>query len=154
MRIEKAEFDDLHVILTVQYLAYQSQAQLCNDFAIPPLTETLEEAIKVFPALVMLKAVDGNSAIVGSVRGRPEGDTCHVGRLLVHPEYQGRGIGTQLLLEIEAACPKPRYELFTSNLSVDNIRLYERMGYVLFREEDYSAGYKLVYMEKHSPSHV
>jgi GNAT superfamily N-acetyltransferase len=149
MRVEKIELNDLQAILALQYLAYQSQAQLCNDFAIPPLTETLADAIKVFPDLVMLKAIDDNGAILGSVRGRPEGNTCHVGRLFVHPEYKGRGLGTQLLLEIEAACTKPRYELFTSNLSVDNIRLYERMGYVRFREEDYSTVYKLVYMEKY-----
>jgi GNAT superfamily N-acetyltransferase len=148
MRIERAEFEDLQTILLLQRLAYQSQARLCSDFSIPPLTETLEEVRSVYPSLVMLKAVDENGVIIGSVRGRPDGDTCLVGRLFVHPEHQGKGLGTRLLLEIEASCPKPRYELFTSNLSVDNIRLYERMGYVRFKEESHPTGYKLVYLEK------
>ena len=149
MDILKAESQDLNVLLTVQCLAYQTQAQLTNDFSIPPLTETFEDAQSDLNRLVFLKAVD-NGRIVGSVRGRPEGDTCYVGRLFVHPDYQGKGIGTRLLTEIEAACPKPRYELFTSDKSIDNIRLYKKTGYVRFRQDDHPNGYKLVFMEKHS----
>jgi ribosomal protein S18 acetylase RimI-like enzyme len=148
MEILRAELEDLGRILEVQRLAYWQQALLCNDFKIPPLTETLEEAREAYSGFILLKAVGQNGEIAGSVHGRPDGDTCHVGRLFVHPGCQGRGLGTRLLLEIEAACPKPRYELFTSDRSVSNIRLYERMGYVRFREADHPAGYRLVYMEK------
>lgn len=151
--IMRAVFEDLDAILAVQRQAYQEQARLNNDYSIPPLTETLEDMEKAFGKVVMLKAVLHDSLIIGSIRGLPDGDTCHVGRVLVAPEYQGQGIGTLLLKAIEEACPKPRYELFTSNKSVDNIRLYERAGYVRFKESDMlEAGYRLVYMEKLMPS--
>lgn len=146
--ILKAVFEDLPRILAIQHMVYQSQARLNNDFSIPPLTETLQDLEQAFATVILLKAVTDDSTIVGSVRGRPDGDTCHVGRLFVHPDLQGKGIGTHLLTTIESFCPKPRYELFTSNKSVDNIRLYERTGYVPFKEIDTPAGYKLVYMEK------
>ena len=42
-----------------------------------------------------------------------------------------KGIGTQLLSAIKRERPSERYELFTSNKSVRNIRLYERRGYNL-----------------------
>jgi GNAT superfamily N-acetyltransferase len=148
MLIQKAETADLPRILEVQRLAYQEQAWLCNDFEIPPLTETLGEVLRVFPSLVMLKAVDDNGDIVGSVRGRPEGGTCHVGRLFVHPDHQGTGIGTRLLREIEKECPCPRYELFTSSKSLKNLRFYEYYGYRRFAEKPYSPEYAMVYMEK------
>lgn len=152
MVIQTVETEDLPQILEVQHLAYQEQARLCNDFEIPPLMETLEVVRKAFPSLTILKAVNEEGVIVGSVRGWSEDDICHLGRLFVHPLHQGRGIGTALLSAMEAACPKPCYELFTSNLSIDNIRLYERMGYTRFREEPHPAGYQLVFMEKRPPA--
>ncbi|WAW00934.1 GNAT family N-acetyltransferase [Oxalobacter formigenes] len=96
----------------------------------------------------MLKAVDEVGVIIGSVRAREKGDTLHIAKLMVLPERQGRGIGTQLLVAVEKACPKPRYELFTSNVSLKNLKLYEGLGYVRFKEEEMTPELKFVYMEK------
>ena len=49
----------------------------------------------------------------------------YIGKLIVAPEMQGRGIGTKLLMEIENVYPDKRYEIFTSSESDKNIRLYE-----------------------------
>jgi hypothetical protein len=43
MIITKADKSDLKQILDLQYLAYQSEARLINDFTIPPLKQTSEE---------------------------------------------------------------------------------------------------------------
>ena len=43
MQIEKAEYNDLTEILNLQYLAYQSEADLFGTRDIPPLKQTLEE---------------------------------------------------------------------------------------------------------------
>jgi hypothetical protein len=43
MTITKAEKSDLQQILDLQYLAYQSEARLLDDFTIPPLKQTLAE---------------------------------------------------------------------------------------------------------------
>ncbi len=40
MHITKANHDDLHEILNLQYLAYKSEAKICNNPNIPPLTQT------------------------------------------------------------------------------------------------------------------
>jgi ribosomal protein S18 acetylase RimI-like enzyme len=101
MRIECAAQEDLMALLNLQKLAYQSEAKLCNDYTIPPLTQTYESISKDFSNMDMLKAVDENGNIIGSVRASEKEGVCHIGRLFVHPDYQNRGIGRLLMQEIE-----------------------------------------------------
>lgn len=152
MLILKAEITDLVPILELQYLAYKSEAELLNDYTIQPLKETLEDLEQEFRNGIILKAINNEGHIIGSVRGHIEGNTLLVGKLMVEPEYQGKGIGTQLLAELEKVCPQPRYELYTSDKSLKNIRLYERMGYVRFKEKDISSDLRFVYLEKCLPA--
>ena len=148
MIINKAEKNDLQKILDLQYLAYQSEAKLFNDPSIPPLRQTLAEVESEFQKGVVLKAVDENNTIIGSVRAYCDNDTVYIGKLMVHPEKQGQGIGTQLLAAIEKEYQQQRYELFTSSKSKKNIELYKKSGYRIFREEQITDELKFVYLEK------
>lgn len=149
MEIRKATIENAEEILSLQRLAYRSEAELYHDFSIPPLTETLAQMQAEFGRSVFLKAIrDGR--IVGSVRARLEGRTCFVGRLIVRPDCQRRGIATELMHEIERYFAKVnRFELFTGCRSEGNLRLYERLGYRRFKEEQPSQGPPLVFLEKH-----
>lgn len=146
--IKKAQKEDLGEILKLQYLAYQSEARLFGDMDIPPLKQTIEEVYEEFRKGTILKAVDGEGAIIGSVRACQEGGTVYIGKLMVHPNMQKRGIGTMLLLEMEKEYPGQRYELFTSTKSISNIRLYEKLGYEIFKEEAVSRELQFVYLQK------
>ena len=53
-----------------------------------------------------------------------------------------------LLSEMENRFPDKRYELFTSTRSVDNIRLYESLGYKIFDRKKIDEELVFVYMEK------
>ena len=104
MRIVRAERPDLEEILRLQYLAYQSEARLLNNFSIPPLREHLEDLVRQFEAgMVFLKAVDTDGDLVGSVRAHAAQGTVYVGKLMVHPQHQGKGLGTRLLAALESA---------------------------------------------------
>ncbi len=152
MQIKPATPNDLPEILQLQYLAYQSEAKLVHNDSIQPLTQTLAELENEYRQGVILKAVDDETgAIIGSVRGRVENGTLYIGKLMVHPERQGNGIGTQLLKVIEERCPQQRYELFTSSQSIRNIRLYERAGYRRWKELETAPRLKMVYLEKFHP---
>ena len=148
MNIIKAEKKDLQKILELQYLAYQSEAKLFNDSNIPPLRQTLAEVESEYQKGVVLKAVDENNTIIGSVRAYYDNNTVYIGKLMVHPEKQGQGIGTQLLVAIENEYPQQRYELFTSSKSKKNIELYEKLGYKIFSERQVTDELKFVYLEK------
>ena len=82
MIIEQAEKEDLGKILELQKLAFRTQAEIYNDFSIPPLIQTLEEIEKDFQNQTYLKAVT-NKKIIGSVRGYEDSNTCYIGRLII-----------------------------------------------------------------------
>jgi GNAT superfamily N-acetyltransferase len=151
IHIEKAEIEDLQRILELQKLAYRKEAERYDDFTIPPLTQTIEEITSEFESTVFLKLCHGNE-IAGSIRGKKEGSTCHVGRLMVHPEHRGKGFGSMLIRELENCFLEDedvrRFELFTGDQSHDNIQLYESRGYRIYKTESPGGVITMVYMEK------
>lgn len=148
IEIQQARIEDAEAILALQRLAYQSEARLYNDNSLPPLRQTLDELRRELTNQTFLKAVE-EGRIVGSVRAYQQGETCSIGRLMVHPEWQGRGIGKALMHAIEACfATATRFELFTGSKSEGNIRLYQRLGYEIFLSKTLSEQVTLVYMEK------
>ena len=146
--IKNAERADLPEILQLQYLAYQSEADLFGSRDIPPLKQTLDEVIEEFNSGVILKMVDENGVIIGSVRAKEIDGTVYIGKLIVHPDHRHKGYGSMLLSEIEGFFPDKRYELFTSTRSVDNIRLYQKLGYTTFAQKAVNDELEFVYMER------
>ena len=147
MNILTANVNDAEEILSLQKLAYTREAELYGGFLIPPLVETLEELKEKFATHVFLKvAVKGK--IIGSVRVLERDYTCYITRLMVHPDFQKQGIATKLLLQIERMFSCARFELFTGERSVKNIRLYEKLGYKRFKFEKPGGNVALVFLEK------
>jgi GNAT superfamily N-acetyltransferase len=148
MVIEPAGFEDAEDILALQKLAYLSEAIIHDDYTIPPLHQILEETLTEFENQCVLKATL-ERRIIGSVRAHMRAGTCYVGKLIVHPDFQNRGIGTRLMHEIEGCFPDAeRYELFTGHKSQRNLYLYQKLGYRPFKSEMISEKLTLVFLEK------
>ncbi len=146
--IVRAEYEDLEEILDLQYLAYQSEAELFGSKDIPPLKQKIDAVIEEFNNGIILKMTDDNNTIIGSVRANEKNGTVYIGKLMVHPEHRHKGYGSRLLAAIEGCYPNRRYELFTSTKSVDNIRLYRKMGYTIFDRKPVDDELIFVFMEK------
>jgi len=150
MKILKAEKADLYEILELQYLSYRSEAEIYNDNNIQPLKQTLMDLENEFEQQLMLKAII-DQRIIGSVRAFEKDQVCQIGKLIVHPEYQNKGIGTKLLSEIEKIFNKCRkYELFTGEKSRRNIYLYNKLGYTVFNTTEINENLKIIFLEKHN----
>ena len=149
IKITKAFQEDLKDILSLQKLAFRSEADSYSDFETsPPLLQTMEEISKEFSESIFLKAVVENE-IVGSVRGYQAKETTFIKRLVVSPSYQNQGIGTQLMNSIEYHFKdNKRYELFTGHKSIRNLHLYRKLGYKEFKRIHIHENLTMIYLEK------
>ena len=148
MNIQPARQQDLPEILAVQRAAFETEAQLVNDWNIPPLTQTLDELADDWRQGIMLKAVNEDGTIVGTVRGHMAPDGFYIGRLAVQPQWRGRGCGSALLEAMIGRAESNRLVLFTSTKSERNLRLYERFGFRPFKKSTTATGVPLVWLEK------
>lgn len=149
IHIRPADPADAPAILALQKAAYQQEAERYNDFTIPPLTQSLPDLAAEISTGVFLKALDGRGRLVGSVRACEKEETVHIGRLIVAPDCQRKGIGTRLMAAVEAGFPgAKRFELFTGHKSRGNIRLYQRLGYRTCRTEQLTPKVGMVFLEK------
>jgi ribosomal protein S18 acetylase RimI-like enzyme len=152
--IEGAVVSDAEEILPLQKLAYRSEAEIYDDFNIPPLVQTLGSIKNDFENQVFLKVVI-NGKIIGSVRAFAKEGTCYIGRLIVHPDFQNQGIGTKLMNEIEQIFKTcERFELFTGDRSYRNLYLYQKLGYKIFKTAKITDRTNIVYMGKNMRSSI
>jgi len=146
--IERAQVEDAKVILDLQKLAYLSEAEIYNNDSIPPLTQTLEQLRAEFDNQIFLKALI-DARIIGSVRAYQTEGTCHIGRLVVNPDFQNRGIGSRLMNEIENRFEMAkRFKLFTGDNSQRNLYLYHKLGYREYRRQKFQENLVLIFLEK------
>ncbi len=149
-RLTRITTDDAGELLTLQRSAYAEQAQLHHDPFLPPLIQTLDQVVtELDESEVTALGLRSGHRLVAAVRVRvPAGETAaQLGRLVVAPDLQGRGLGTRLLVAAERSLPDAVREvrLFTGEHSAGNLRLYARHGYLESHRSD-ADGYQLVHL--------
>jgi tRNA (guanine37-N1)-methyltransferase len=97
---------------------------------VPALEESLDVLVRSLDEWTTFVARIGGR-LVGSCRGRLEGLVWDIGRVMVAPDLQGRGLGRHLLGMAEQAAPPEAtsYQLFTGAGSAANLRIYTSAGY-------------------------
>ncbi|QHC22113.1 GNAT family N-acetyltransferase [Streptomyces sp. GS7] len=150
--ISAATDDDAEQILKLQYLCYQTEAALYDDYAIEPLTQTLHALCAELGEGCVMVARLGQE-VVGSVRGTVDADgTAKIAKLMVHPRLQRHGLGGRLLAAVEerlaAERSAKRYRLLTGHRSEGNLRLYRSHGYAPVGTERRTGRLSVVTLEK------
>ena len=138
---------DMAEIFDLQRVAYLSEAQLFNNYAIQPLTQTLEQALAEFHRFVVFKAVR-QERIIGSVRVYESQNTGYINKLIVQPDCQNQGIGKRLMQFAESFFAGKRCELFTAARSWKNLALYKKLGYTVYREKADATGFVFAFLAK------
>jgi ribosomal protein S18 acetylase RimI-like enzyme len=162
IEIKQASLEDADMILQLQIQAYLTEAEIYNDYSIPPLIQSFNEIKQEFSQQIFLKAIkkgeeedeeggDQTMTIVGSVRAYHERGTAYIRRLIVKPEYQNKGVGTKLMQAIEQHFKfANRYELFTGHKSTRNLHLYQKLGYYEFKRVPVNESLTMVFLEKYN----
>ncbi len=122
---------DAGEVLTLQRCCWGSEAQDNEAVKIPALHETLDDVLRSFDTWTTV-VVRAGGRLVASARGRIADDTVwDIGRIMVAPDLQGRGLGRWLLAHVEQLAPPSAtsYRLFTGAGSKRNLAMYRKAGY-------------------------
>jgi ribosomal protein S18 acetylase RimI-like enzyme len=115
-----------------------------------PLPMTADYDAAVRDHIVDMLHLDGKLAAL--IEMSPEADHLLIVNVAVSPAYQGRGHGRALLAhaeELALSLGLGELRLYTSVHLTENVRLYERVGYKVDREEEASPHLGVfVYMSK------
>jgi tRNA (guanine37-N1)-methyltransferase len=135
LEIRPATRADAGELFTLTRACWLQELWANPGVVIPALEESFEDSVRGLSEWTTVVALAGGR-IVGSARGRvegPDGAVWDVGRVMVAPDLQGRGLGRYLLSLIEEAAPAEvtSYSLFTGAGSAGNIRMYKKAGYSL-----------------------
>src|SRR5436190_9565524 len=127
VRLDITQMETAEAVLRLQRFAYRVEADLLGSDAIPPLSEKLDDLRNCNEKFLGM-TVDRNLA--GAVSWRLTEGVIDIHRLVVHPDYFRRGVGTALVravLELE-----PRAERAIVQTGADNApasALYLREGF-------------------------
>lgn len=148
-KIERVDECDLQAVLSLQKAAFMEVAKQMNNYDIPPLLQDIQDIRYDFETCVILKYISSDNQIVGSIRGNIYNDhICHVGKLIVHPDFQNRGIGKALMYEIEKYFPSClKFTLFTGEETPNTLHLYTKVGYHVICKKEID-GINFIHMEK------
>lgn len=90
-----------------------------------------ENVVKeLLDANCFIAAIDGNSKIIGFSSMNEEG---YMHSMFVHKDWQGRGVATQLLSEVENKAREYGVSVITSDVCLTARTFFERNGYEVIR---------------------
>lgn len=153
IRIVPASPGDGEELIAIQRRAFGPAAERYGIPDLPPLLETVDQVEIEIARDVVLKAIDEHGRAIGAVRGQDRSGCVYVGRLVVDPAFQRRGIAKRLMLALEERFPAATcFELFTGSMNEPGMGLYLQLGYREVRRERKTETLSLVYLDKPGPS--
>ncbi|MFC6005990.1 GNAT family N-acetyltransferase [Angustibacter luteus] len=165
VQLRPATSSDTGEVLTLQRAAFVAEAQLYGEPDIQPLRDTPDDVRRAIgdprTHVVVAVAVDETEGRPGRLLGSarlvvdPEGLAAVVGRIVVAPDVQGRGLGSllvQALHDLAAGLGVRRFELWTGGSSQSNLAFYRRHGYVDQETRQDDRGITLQVMRREVPA--
>ena len=77
-------------------------------------------------------------ALIALIETDLRSDHLWIENIAVHPDHQGRGVGSRLIAHaarLARAAGRRELQLLTNAAFLDNVRLYERLGFVTWKTE-------------------
>ncbi len=129
-RAERLDVTDAAVseqLRALQTDAYREEARLIGFDGIPQIGET-HEALLTSPAVFYGCRLDGRLAGAVAVEHEPSG-IATIARLVVHPDFFRRGLGSSLVEFALGLYPESEYRVSTGTANDPAVQLYLRIGF-------------------------
>ncbi|HZJ06098.1 MAG TPA: tRNA (guanosine(37)-N1)-methyltransferase TrmD [Nocardioidaceae bacterium] len=128
--IAPAELADAPEIWTLQRACWLQVAQTNVTLDLTPLTETLDD-VRLSLRQWRTYVIRTHGRLVGSVRARLAEERWEIGRIMVAPDLQGRGLGRCLLDFAEELAPEEArsFAVLADSGGDENTRWYRKAGY-------------------------
>jgi len=135
---------DAGELFTLQRACWLQELEANPGVEIPALRESLDDVRRGLEGWVVRVVREPSSGrLIGAVRGKVDSHgEWDIGRVMVAPDLQGRGLGRALLELVQELAP-PEVEthvLFTGERSFDNQRMYKKAGFRLRPDRKAPAG--------------
>ncbi|MEW4372469.1 GNAT family N-acetyltransferase [Paenibacillus kandeliae] len=143
--------DTVRQIWSLQHIAYRIEAEMIGAKELPPLMDTVESLRTCGETFYGEVDEDGEiHGVVAVLREKP--GTLTITRMMVHPNYGRRGIGSQLLNHVFAQHPQvPLYIVSTGTLNEPAVRLYRKAGFEPIEAFQVAPGVELTTFHRHNP---
>ncbi|MGI8549559.1 MAG: GNAT family N-acetyltransferase [Dehalococcoidia bacterium] len=146
--IRPAEIDEQHMVAECVNAAYSKYIERMGRAPAPMLADYT--ALIRNGIVYVMAAGEGIHAVLVLI---PEPDHLFLENIAVHPDYQGKGLGRQLMAWVEQRAADrnlAEIRLYTNEAMHENLDFYRRLGYeeVDRRLED---GFRRVFMRKLLP---
>jgi ribosomal protein S18 acetylase RimI-like enzyme len=143
--VRRGREGDVRAVRELAVAAYQPYVPRIGR---PPAPMVADYAAAV--ADQALWVAEDAGAIVGLLVLRPEPDHLLLENVAVHPDAQGRGVGSLLLRVADdeaSAAGYPEIRLYTNEAMTENLAYYPRHGYVETHRAE-GDGFRRVYFRK------
>ena len=149
IRLDLSDRSTAVELLELQRRAYRVEADLIGSDEIPPLSETLAELQSCGETFLGARV---DSALLGAISWRCDGETIDLHRLVVHPDYFRTGLGSALVRGALAAESRARRAVVQTGASNNPaIALYRREGFVPTDELEPLPGLHVTRLTKQMP---
>lgn len=133
-----SDSEQLHHCMDKAYTKYLARL---NGGTLPPLEIDYADEIANYPAWV----IESQSKIIGGLFMAFEKEFASIANIAVHPDYQGYGLGKELMLFAHTKAKEKGYSelrLATHVLLTENISLYKHLGWVEYDRDDLRVYFK------------
>ena len=134
-QLRKANIADAAALSACMHAAYGVYAARLDGVILPPMTVDYEEEIRGYPVWV----AEADGGIIGGLILMPEEDCMTIANIAIHPAFQGKGIGRDLMAHAQTEAGKLNYQelrLATHISLTENIAFYTRLGWSEMERDD------------------
>jgi ribosomal protein S18 acetylase RimI-like enzyme len=143
--IRRTFVEEAEGILEVQKLAFNEDLETYKDYETSPATEPIKKLLykinKNFHYTILIL-----DSIIGGAELRLDSESeCYINRIFLLPEFQNKGLGTQIMTYFENEFPKvEKWTLCTPHKNYRNHHFYEKLGYKKVGEHKVMEGLNLI----------